>query len=243
VIIFPAIDIKEGNVVRLLQGKFDEVTEYSGAPVAMAKLWEEKGAQWLHVVDLDGAKTGEMQNLDTIVKIARSVHIPVQTGGGIRREEDIKNLLDRGIARVILGTKVIEDRTFLKDMIQRWKDKIAVSMDCSNGMVAERGWTETSDLKATDFVKELETLGLSCLIYTDISRDGMLSGPNFEALKELAGITSIPIIASGGISSIEDIRQLLDLQDQGVIGVITGRAIYEGKLDLKEALELCSQKG
>ena len=242
-IIFPAIDIKEGNVVRLAQGKFDQVTEYSGAPAAMAKLWEKKGSQWLHVVDLDGAKTGEMQNVEIILNIAKSVNIPIQTGGGIRKEEDIQKLLEGGIARVILGTRVIEDRSFLKKIIRQWKDKIAVSLDCSNGMVAQRGWTSTSNLKATDFVKDLEELGLSCLIYTDIARDGMLSGPNFESLEELAGTTNIPIIASGGISDIEDIKKLLAIEDEGIIGAITGRAIYEGKLDLKEALELCSQSG
>lgn len=240
-IIFPAIDIKEGNVVRLAQGKFDEVTEYSGAPVAMAKLWEEKGSQWLHVIDLDGAKTGEMQNMDVILNIAQSVNIPIQTGGGIRKKEDIQKLLEGGVARVILGTRVIEDRLFLKEIIEQWKDKIAVSLDCSNGMVAQRGWTSTSNIKATDFVKDLETFGLSCLIYTDIARDGMLSGPNFEGLTELAGVTDIPIIASGGISSIEDIKKLLAVEGKGVFGAITGRAIYEGKLNLKEALELCSQ--
>jgi len=241
-IIFPAIDIKEGNVVRLVQGNFDEVTEYSGAPAATAKLWEEKGAQWIHVVDLDGAKTGKMQNKDTILNIAKSVEIPIQAGGGIRTEEDIRELIEGGVARVILGTKVIEDRAFLKRILERWKDKIAVSLDCSNGMVAQRGWTSTSNLKAVDFVKDLEALGLSCLIYTDIARDGMLGGPNFEGLAELAEETNIPIIASGGISNIDDIKKLLAFEGKGVIGAITGRAIYEGKLDLKEALKLCSQK-
>ncbi len=242
-IIFPAIDIKEGNVVRLVQGKFDEVTEYSGSPVGMAKLWKDKGAEWLHVVDLDGAKTGEMQNTEKIIEIAQEVDIPVQVGGGIRTEEDIQKLLDGGVARVILGTKIIEDRAFLKKILGQWADKIAVSLDCSDGMVAQRGWTTTSDIKAIDFVKELEALGLSCLIYTDIARDGMLTGPNFEGLTELAETTNIPIIASGGISNIEDIKELLTVEDKGVFGAITGRAIYEGKLDLKEALELCSQNG
>jgi len=240
-IIFPAIDIKEGKVVRLAQGKFDEVTEYSGDPVAMARLWEKKGARWLHVVDLDGAKVGEMQNLDIVLNIVQSVSIPVQVGGGIRKKEDIQKLLNGGVARVILGTKIIEDRTFLKEIIDQWSTKIAISLDCSNGMLAQRGWTSTSNIKAIDFAKDLENLGLSCLIYTDIARDGMLAGPNFEGLTKLAEAISIPIIASGGISNIEDIKKLLALQDNGIIGAITGRAIYEGKLDLKEALELCSQ--
>lgn len=239
-IIFPAIDIKEGNVVRLSQGKFDEVTEYSGDPIAMAKIWEGKGAQWLHVVDLDGAQTGEMQNRDVILNLVQAVHIPVQAGGGVRKKEDIQGLLEGGVARVILGTKIVEDRVFLKEIIDRWKDKIAVSLDCAGGMVAQRGWTSISNVKAVDFVKELEALGPSCLIYTDITRDGMLAGPNFDGLAELAGATAIPIIASGGISGIEDIKKLLSVRDKGVIGVITGRAIYEGRLDLKEAIAAAS---
>jgi len=239
-IIFPAIDIKEGNVVRLLQGKFDEVTEYSGAPAATAKLWKDKGAQWLHVVDLDGAQTGEMQNIEIILRIAQSVNIPIQTGGGIRKKEDIQKLLEGGIARVILGTKVIEDRIFLKEIVDQWKEKIAISLDCSNGMVAQRGWTSVSNLKAIDFVKDLQGLGLSCLVYTDIARDGMLTGPNLESLTELAENTDIPIIASGGISGIEDIKKLLTIQDKGIIGAITGKALYEGKLDLKEAIAVAS---
>ncbi|HQP10221.1 MAG TPA: 1-(5-phosphoribosyl)-5-[(5-phosphoribosylamino)methylideneamino]imidazole-4-carboxamide isomerase [Candidatus Omnitrophota bacterium] len=241
-IIFPAIDIKEGKVVRLMQGNFNEVTEYSGSPVAMAKLWQAKGAPWLHVIDLDGAQTGQTQNTDKIIDIAQSVSIPVQTGGGIRAKKDIEKLLNGGVARVILGTKGVEDLAFLKEVIGQWQEKIAVSLDCSNGIIAQRGWTETSGLKATDFVKELEKLGLSCLIYTDISRDGMMSGPNVEALTELAETTTIPIIASGGISKIDDIKALLAIEDKGIFGIITGKAIYEGKLNLKEALNLCSPK-
>lgn len=242
-IIFPAIDIKEGKVVRLLQGNFNEVTEYSGSPVAMAKLWQNKGARWLHVIDLDGAQAGTMQNTYQIIEIAQSVGIPVQVGGGIRTRGDIEKLIKGGVARVILGTKVIEDRAFLQEIIAQWHDKIAVSLDCSNGIVVQRGWTATSELKAIDFAKELEALGLSCLIYTDIARDGMMTGPNIEGLLELAEMTKIPIIASGGIATIEDIKKILTIEDKGIFGIITGRAIYEGKLDLKKALELCSQNG
>jgi phosphoribosylformimino-5-aminoimidazole carboxamide ribotide isomerase len=241
-IIIPAIDIKEGKVVRLLQGNFNEVTEYSGSPVAMAKLWQNKGARWLHVIDLDGAQAGAMQNAQKIMEIAQSVDIPVQAGGGIRTKSDIEKLIKSGVARVILGTKVIEDLTFLKEAIDQWQDKIAVSLDCSNGIVVQRGWTATSDLRAVEFAKELETLGLSCLIYTDIVRDGMMSGPNLEGLLELAETAKIPIIASGGIATIEDIKEILAIEDKGIFGIITGRAIYEGKLDLKKALELCSRK-
>ena len=239
-IIFPAVDIMAGKVVRLAQGKFDKVTEYSGDPVAAAKAWEEKGALWLHVVDLDGAQVGEMQNMDLILKIAQAVPIPVQTGGGIRTKNHIQALLDGGIRRVILGTKAIEDRTFLKEILNRWKKKIAVSLDCTDGMVSQRGWTSTSNIKAVDFVKELQAAGLSCLIYTDIKRDGMLTGPNIKELKKLADATTIPLIASGGISCLKDIKKLIAIQNQKIIGVIAGRALYEGKLDLKEAMDIAS---
>lgn len=238
-ILFPAIDIQDGKVVRLLQGKFDQVTEYSQDPVSVAKQWESQGAQWLHVVDLDGAKTGTIKNKDIVLKIARSVKIPVQMGGGIRTKEDIAYLIEGGVARVVLGTKVIEDTTFLLDILADWKEKIAVSLDCSKGFVAQHGWTKTSQIKATDLAKELELLGLKVLIYTDIARDGMLSGPNYEGLKALLEATRIPVIASGGIANLDDIRRLKSLESRGVIGAITGKAIYEGKLDLKKALELC----
>ena len=184
-IIFPAIDIKEGKVVRLLQGRFDRITEYSKDPVAMAQHWQEEGAQWLHVVDLDGARDGEIKNLNIILDIARSVAIPVQMGGGVRRKEDIQKLLEGGIQRIILGTKVIEDRNFLKDILRLWKSHIAVSLDCAQGMVAQKGWTATSELKAVEFAQELEALGLTCLIYTDIAKDGMLAGPHWEGILEL----------------------------------------------------------
>jgi len=241
-IIFPAIDIKEGKVVRLRQGDFDRVTEYANDPVASAQRFEKIGAQWLHVVDLDGAKTGQIANLTVILAIAQSVKIPVQMGGGVRNKENISKLLDGGIARVILGTRAIEDRAFFNDAIKQWKDKIAVSLDCNKGMVAQRGWTKTSNVKATDLARELENLGLKCLIYTDIERDGMLSGPNLDGLNNILKATNIPVISSGGVSNINDIKDLLALKNPQLLGVITGRAIYDGELDLKEALELTLKK-
>lgn len=242
-IIFPAIDIKNGKVVRLAQGKFHKVTEYAQDPVDVAKQWVDQGAQWIHVVDLDGAQQGRLINQDAIINIAKSIPVPVQMGGGIRFKDDIAQLLDGGVARIILGTKIIEDRQFLKDVLSTWREKIAVSLDCSNGLLTQKGWTETSSIRATEFVKELEILGLTTLIYTDIARDGMLTGPNLEALKEILKATFIPVIASGGISSIEDIKALCDIKDDGLIGAITGKALYEDKLDLKEAIKLCSQNG
>ncbi|MBZ0167540.1 MAG: 1-(5-phosphoribosyl)-5-((5-phosphoribosylamino)methylideneamino)imidazole-4-carboxamide isomerase, partial [Candidatus Omnitrophica bacterium] len=159
-ILFPAIDIQNGKVVRLVQGKFDEVTQYSDDPLTVAQKWENLGAQWLHLVDLDGAKTGEIRNMDTILKIAQAVSIPVQMGGGIRTKEDIARLIEGGVSRVILGTKVVEDTAFLLDMLAAWNNKIAVSLDCVDGKVTRLGWTATSDILATDFAKELELLGL-----------------------------------------------------------------------------------
>jgi phosphoribosylformimino-5-aminoimidazole carboxamide ribotide isomerase len=239
-IIFPAIDIKEGKVVRLAQGKFDAVTEYSGAPVAMAKNWMSKGAQWLHVVDLDGAQTGKMQNIDIIIKIAQSVNIPVQAGGGIRKREDIKKLMKAGVARVILGTKAVESPKIIETFPP---EKIAVSIDCSKGKVTTQGWTSVSEIDAYVLVDKLvNDYGLKHLIYTDIKRDGMLVGPNFEALEELLDQVKIPVIASGGIANIADIKKLFILSKAKphLIGAITGKALYEGKLDLKEAIAIAA---
>ena len=238
-IIFPAIDIKEGKVVRLLQGKFDQETVYSSDPISVAKDFEAQGARWLHVVDLDGALHGSLKNTDVILSIARSVKIPVQVGGGIRRKEDIDRLIKGGVARVVLGTVAIEDNKFLKEILKTWKKKIAVSLDCENGLVMKKGWTEKTKIKAVDVVKNFEEVGLQFIIYTDITRDGMLSGPNIEQITKLTQATSIPIIASGGISSMEDLKAISALEDKGVIGVITGKALYEGKINLKEALSLC----
>ncbi len=241
-IIFPAIDIKNGQVVRLIQGKFDQVTEYSNDPVSVAKQWEQRGAQWLHVVDLDGAKTGQIQNKDVILRIVKAVHIPVQMGGGVRSSADVDNMLNGGVSRIVLGTRAIEDRAFFKETLAKGKEKVAVSLDCNKGMVAQRGWTTTSNIKATDVVKELEALGLKCLIYTDIARDGMLTGPNIKELNDILNVTQIPVIASGGISCLNDIKELMKLVPKGLIGAITGKAIYEGKLNLEEALRLVEGK-
>ena len=241
-IIFPAIDIKGGKVVRLFQGKFDEVTEYSGDPLVVARKWHQQGAKWLHVVDLDGAKTGEMHNRDTIITIAKQVKVPIQVGGGIRSREDIQRLIDGGVARVILGTRVISDREFLLEVLTRWKKKIAISLDCSRGYVAQRGWTESSDVKAVDFVKSLDGLNLACLIYTDIARDGMMTGPDILGLRGLLSMTKIPIIASGGVASVDDLKKLLELESEGLLGAIIGKAIYEGRVNLEEAIRVCSRK-
>jgi phosphoribosylformimino-5-aminoimidazole carboxamide ribotide isomerase len=241
-IIIPAIDIKDAKVVRLHQGKFDRLTEYSSDPLAMAQKWQEQGAQRLHLVDLDGALTGQMQNFKMVAKIAKSVKIPVQVGGGIRTTEDILRLLESGVANVILGTKAVENKDFLKQTLKKWKKNIIVSLDCNKGMVAQRGWTTTSDIKGTDLARELEGAGLQCLIHTDIAKDGTLSGPNFKELEEILNVVKIPVIASGGISGIDDIKKLCRVKPKGLLGVITGKAIYDGRLDLKEAISYAQQK-
>ncbi len=242
-ILFPAIDLKGGKVVRLLQGRFDDVTQYSTNPVTVAQKWESLGAQWLHLVDLDGAQTGQMNNMEWIFNIAHSVKIPVQVGGGVRSEEAIAKLLEGGVARVILGTRVVEDENFLSGVLAKWPDQIAVSLDHSGGYVVTRGWAVMSPWPLLDFARKLEGLGLRYLISTNIAVDGMLKGPDFNGMSELLNAVKIPVIASGGISSISDIKTFLDMKAPNLLGAITGKAIYEGKLDFSEAVKLCSTKG
>lgn len=238
-IILPAIDLRGGKVVRLFKGQFDRVTEYAKDPIDMAKCFEDMGAKYLHVVDLDGAESGERLNQTIIKKIAKSVSIPVETGGGIRSFDVVDDYLASGLGRVILGTKVVGDKDFLAKVLSVWQQKIAVSLDCSNGFVAQRGWVETSSIKGTVLAKEFVEMGLKYIIYTDIARDGTLIGPNVEGLKEMLSVGDAFVIASGGIKDIEDIKTLLALKHPRLYGVITGKALYEGKLDLKEAINLC----
>lgn len=238
-ILLPAIDIKGGKVVRLFQGKFSEMTEYADDPLNMARKWEGLGATWLHIVDLDGAKDGVMANKEVIKKIAQGVKIPIEVGGGIRNEETVAELIQAGVSRVILGTRAIENKDFLKKILSLYGEKICVSLDCNNGMVAQRGWVATTNVKATDLALELEAMGLQWIVYTDIAKDGTLAGPNFEQLQTMINtLTKAKLIASGGIGTLEDVRKLSLMK--GVAGAITGKAIYEDKLDIKEALKLCS---
>jgi len=234
-IIYPAIDIKEGKCVRLVQGKFDDVTVYSDDPVEMALKWEREGAVYLHVVDLDGARTGELQNFRIIRDIAARLNIPVQMGGGIRSIESIEYIINEGIQRVILGTSAVNDPELVKNALKNFEDKIAISIDARDGMVAVEGWEKTSDLAAVDFAKRMEDMGAKTIIYTDISRDGMLAGPNLKAMEEMAGAVGIDVIASGGVGSLKDI---IDLKNTGVAGVIVGKALYTGGIDLAQAISL-----
>ena len=241
-ILIPAIDIKGGKVVRLFQGKFDQQTDYASSPLEAAQVWEDQGAQWIHVVDLDGAKSGVMANKQDIIYIARHVQVPIEVGGGIRDEKTVEELIKAGIGRVILGSKAIEDRTFLKNMLGLYGEKICVSLDCSNGLVARHGWVSTTDIKAVDIILELEAIGLQWMVYTDIARDGTLAGPNFDQLQTVLNtVGKINVIASGGISSLEDVKRLSVMK--GVAAAITGKAIYEGKLDFKEALRVIASEG
>ncbi len=238
--IIPAIDLKDGKVVRLTQGKFQEVTIYSDNPVDTAKKWVEFGAQSLHVVDLDGAVAGESKNMQIISQIARQVDVPIQVGGGIRDEEAILQLFNAGVNRVVLGTKAVEDSSFVESVTSQFGSRIIVSIDSSMGKVATDGWTSITQQDAFELAKSFEKIGVKTLIFTDISRDGTLIGPNFANIEKMLAAVSIPIIAAGGISNIEDIKKLLDMSPKGIEGVIIGKALYETKVFLKEAIDLCS---
>jgi phosphoribosylformimino-5-aminoimidazole carboxamide ribotide isomerase len=238
-ILIPAIDIKGGKVVRLFQGDFNKQTDYGPYPVMAADQLYEKGARWFHLVDLDGAKNGIMGNKAYVLSITKKFinRVSVEVGGGIRDEQTVKELIDAGVKRVILGTKAIDDHRFLKDMLDLYGEKICVSLDCSNGFVAERGWVSTTEIKATDLALELEAMGLQWMVYTDIARDGTLTGPNFKQLQIMLNtVKKINVIASGGIATLEDVKKLSAMK--GVAAAITGKAIYEGKLDFKEAVKL-----
>ncbi len=230
-VIYPAIDIKNGKCVMLTQGKFDKETIYHEDPKIMAKHWQEKGARALHIIDLDGAFEGRSKNLRVIEKIAKETDIPIQVGGGIRSLEIIDTLTGLGADRVIIGTKAVQDEEMLKKAVDTYKEKIAVAIDAKDGRVAVEGWTETSGIDALQFAKKIEGIGVKTIIYTDIAKDGMLEGPNFEAIEKIDGNVSIDVIASGGISSADDLRRLSEI---GVAGAIVGKALYEGKMDLTD---------
>ena len=241
--IIPAIDLKGGKCVRLLQGDMERDTVFSDDPVAMAKKWEDAGAPRLHVVDLDGAFKGEPANRRIIEQIVDALHIPVQVGGGIRDLETVGSYVEAGVDRVILGTIAQRDPKLVVRACELFHERIVVGIDAKDGMVAVEGWAEVTSKSAMDLAAEYEDYGVAAIIYTDISRDGMMQGVNIEATRELALSVDIPIIASGGVSSIDDIKSLLPTEKDGVEGVITGRAIYSGSLDLKEAVELAKNYG
>lgn len=235
-LVIPAIDLKDGQCVRLLQGRKDAVTTYSNDPASTARQWESCGAKLLHVVDLDGAFTGSQKNLDAIIKIRKSVSMDIEVGGGIRDLKKIDDLISIGIDRIILGTAVIENPSLLKDACDKYPNGILAGIDAKDGKVAVKGWVEVTGVDAKELAREAEGKGAAGIIYTDISRDGMLTGPNVYAMKEMVEAVNIPVIASGGVSSIEDIKALKEIK--GLRGVITGKAIYSGAIDLREAIRI-----
>ncbi|MCM3079722.1 1-(5-phosphoribosyl)-5-[(5-phosphoribosylamino)methylideneamino]imidazole-4-carboxamide isomerase [Brevibacillus invocatus] len=241
-IIYPAIDIRGGKCVRLFQGDYAQETVYADSPVEMAKRWVEQGAAWVHLVDLDGAKEGKPANAELIKEIAKSVSVPVQVGGGIRTEEQIADYLDAGVARVIVGTAAIEDEPFTKRILQAYGDKIAIGLDCRNGLVATRGWLTTTDVQATELAKRLVSYGAETFIYTDIARDGTMTGPNVEEIAGLAVATGKSVIASGGVSKLDDLLALSAHTADGVSGAIVGKALYTDAFTLDEALRQMGER-
>jgi 1-(5-phosphoribosyl)-5-[(5-phosphoribosylamino)methylideneamino]imidazole-4-carboxamide isomerase len=235
-LILPAIDLRGGNCVRLVKGDFKQETIYSEHPEEIALRWEEGGAEFLHVVDLDGALAGEPQNMDAIKRILQAVKIPVEVGGGIRSMESIDRLLSIGVSRVILGSVAVHKEELVQEACSAYGNRIVVGIDAKKGIVATDGWEKSGDISAVELAKKLGTFGLETIIYTDISRDGTLSGVNVTETAHLARASGIKVIASGGVKSISDIEELKKRECDGIIGVIVGKSIYEGTLSLTEAI-------
>jgi phosphoribosylformimino-5-aminoimidazole carboxamide ribotide isomerase len=236
-LIIPAIDLKEGKCVRLEQGLMDKATVYSEDPATTAKHWEDQGAELLHVVDLNGAFAGAPKNLDAIKAIRSAVAMPIEVGGGIRDMATIRKLISIGIDRIILGTAAIQKPDFVQAACAVFPGRIIVGIDATDGLVAIKGWAEVTKVHAIDLAKRMQEYGVIAVIYTDIKRDGMLTGPNIEATKALAESLRIPVIASGGVHTMKDIENLMAVRCNGVTGVITGKAIYSGSLNLREAIQ------
>src|SRR5512146_2953937 len=241
-IVIPAIDLKEGKCVRLEQGLMERDTVFCDRPADQAREWERQGAQLLHIVDLDGAFAGKPANRDAIAAIIRAIAIPTQLGGGIRDIPTIEAYLALGIGRVILGTAAQRNPELVMEACRLFPGRIVVGIDAKNGMVAVQGWAEVTGITAVELAKKFEGHGVAALIYTDISRDGMMQGPNIEATRDLAAAVSIPVIASGGVSSLRDIENLMAIESAGVTGVITGKAVYTGAIKLAEAIALTKRK-
>lgn len=237
-IVIPAIDLKEGKCVRLLQGRMEDATVYSDDPAGMAAHFESLGAELIHVVDLDGAFAGEPKNLPSIRNILSAVKVPVEVGGGIRTMETIELLLGFGVSRVVLGTAALEVPGLLMLACKKFPGRIVAGIDAKDGMVAVRGWGELSSVTVDELAGRMEDAGVRAIIYTDISRDGMMTGHNIEATKRLAKLVATPVIASGGVKDLSDVKALMEIEALGVEGVITGKAVYSGALDLKEAIQM-----
>jgi len=232
--IFPAIDIKDKKCVRLIKGDFKNKTEYEMSPIDQARKYKDHGFKNLHIVDLDGALTGETVNLDIIEEIVSKFDLKIEVGGGIRNFESIKKYTDAGVEKVILGSAAIKDKNFLKEACSKFQNKIALGLDAKNGYLSVSGWKENSNQLALDFLKKINDYGASRLIYTDINRDGTKASPNFEETSKLADISNCPVIISGGVSSIADIKKAKDLNNKNIEGIIVGKAIYDGDIQLDE---------
>jgi len=236
--ILPAIDLLDGKVVRLAQGKRDQVTVYSDDPVAIALKWKAAGARWLHVVDLNGAFDGTYTNLPFARRVIEACGLQVELSGGIRTEDTLTKAIEAGAARVVLGTKACEDPQFVQEAVRSYGDKIAVAIDAKAGQVVSRGWVSSTVLTPQALAQQITNLGVKTLICTDVSRDGMMQGPNLQLLTEVLDAGAKHVIASGGISSVADLQRVKALEPRGIIGAIVGKALYEGAIDLKTALEL-----
>ncbi len=237
-LIIPAIDLRGGKVVRLFQGKFDQEKVYSSDPVKVAKHWAKQGAKLLHIVDLDGAASGKPQNLAVVKEIIAAVGMGLEFGGGVRDLETLTKVFSLGVERVVLGTKAVADALFLKAAWKKFGEKVIVSIDAKNAQVLVRGWKTGSAKSVFTFAQELKKIGFEQLIYTDISKDGTMAGPNIKAIKELLKVSGLNVIASGGVADLKDLLKLKRLEKQGVIGVIIGKALYEGKFSLTEAIKI-----
>lgn len=231
--IYPAIDIIDGKAVRLSQGKFDNVTVFNDVPADAAKGWVDAGAEYIHIVDLDGARYGKSFITEIIKDVTEKYNIPVQTGGGVRSIKDVDDRINAGASRVIIGTAAVKNPELVKEAVEKYGDKIAVGVDAKNGMVAISGWEEVSDISAVDLCLKMKEYGVKTVIYTDISKDGMMSGPNIDSTKDLIDRTGLDVIASGGVSTMEDLE---NTEKIGAAGVIIGKALYNGALDLKQVL-------
>ncbi len=240
-IIFPAIDMRGGKCVRLLKGDFQQETVFSDHPAEMARKWQEQGAEYLHLVDLDGALAGTSQNMETVKEILKAVEIPTELGGGIRTMEQIDSILEMGVTRVILGSVAVRDPELVKEACRNYGNRIVVGIDAKDGIVAVDGWGVSSNMKAEELAKEMAEVGVRTIIYTDISRDGTLTGVNVEATAALAKAGGISVVASGGVKSIDDIIALMPYEKDGIEGVIVGKSIYTGSLDLAQAISVAKE--
>jgi len=242
-LIIPAVDIKNGKCVRLVQGRKEEETVFADDPAAMARKWEQAGAELIHVIDLDGAFEKSPQNLDAVKRILQTIDTPIQLGGGIRDKETALTFLELGVQKVIIGTEAIKNPVWVERLADRFAGRVIVGIDARNGLVAIEGWTEDTRTRAVDLAKRFENCGIAAINFTDIHRDGMQSGPNIEETRKLAEAIDIPVVASGGVATIKDIQNLLPLESVGVIGVITGKALYSETLNFTEALALARSNG